>query len=218
MYLARLILLAVFLGVLGRGAAFSAVLDIPFKFSTIETEHFKIHYHQGLYELAEKTASAAEGVYGPLTEEFRWSPAGKTNIVLVDDSDFLNAHSTVIPFNAIYIQAAPPRPGSALDAGDWLTPVIVHEYAHILSIDPARGYSVLTRKVFGKPMPGPTPFTLLMFLATAPPNYLLPGWMREGAASWAEARHSRGGRGGGAYYRMVLRMAVADDISRQRTN
>ncbi|MBI5587890.1 MAG: PD40 domain-containing protein [Deltaproteobacteria bacterium] len=211
MYLARLILLAVFLGVLGRGAAFCAVLDIPFKFSTIETEHFKIHYHQGLYGLAEKTAYVAEGVYGPLTEEFMWSPAEKTHIVLVDDSDFLHAYATVIPFNAIYIQAAPPEPGSAFDAGDWLTPVIVHEYAHILSTDTARGYSVFTRRVFGKTMPGAGPFTLLMFLATAPPNNFLPGWTREGVASWAEARRSRGGRGRGAYYSMVRRMAVAQE-------
>lgn len=93
---------------------------------------------------------------------------------------------------------------------DWLRLVITHEYAHILTMDTTRGYSSFMRRVFGRTLPGADWLSFTMFLATAPPNLFLPPWWLEGAATWAETEYSEGGRGGGAYFDMVYRMAVLE--------
>src|SRR4030065_52724 len=91
-------------------AAFSdaAVKDTSYRFSTIETEHFSIHFHQGLDDLAQKAALIAEEIHGPLTLQFNWTPREKTQVVLIDDTDFTNGFATVLPSNTIYIKTIPP--------------------------------------------------------------------------------------------------------------
>ncbi len=56
----------------------AASIDPAFRFSTIETGHFSIHYHQGLKEIAAKAALISEDVHEKLASNFKWSPEGKT--------------------------------------------------------------------------------------------------------------------------------------------
>lgn len=189
----------------------AARLDTSFTFSTIETRHFSIHFHQGLEEVARKTAGIAEEVHGSLSREFSWQPGEKTELVLIDNSDFTNGFATALPYNTIYIQVVPPGLASTLgEYDDWLKMLITHEYAHILTSDPSRGYWSVMRTIFGKPVPGIDPLSGLLFLVTAPPNNFLPRWWHEGMATWAETEYSGAGRGRSSYYDMVFRMAVAD--------
>ncbi|MDO8446100.1 MAG: peptidase S9 [Deltaproteobacteria bacterium] len=189
----------------------AANLDPSFSFSTIETAHFSIHFHQGLEEVAQKAAGLSEEVYGPLVKEFGWEPLEKTQVVLIDDTDFTNGFATVLPYNRIFVQVVPPSLDMSIgEYEDWLRMLIVHEYTHILTMDPARGYSEVTRAIFGKPIPGYNPFSFLMFIATAPPNVFLPAWWHEGMATWGESEYGVG-RGQSAFYDMILRMAVADN-------
>ena len=44
--------------------------DTSFSFSTLETAHFSIHFHQGLEAVAQKSAVIAEEVHGKLVKEF----------------------------------------------------------------------------------------------------------------------------------------------------
>jgi len=195
-------------------ASFSqaAKFDTSFTYSTIETGNFSVHYHQGLESAARKTAVIAEEVHGRLVKEFRWHPAGKTQVVLIDDSDFTNGLAVTIPYNTIYLQVVPPTIASTLgEYDDWLRMLFTHEYAHILSSDQARGYSKTTRSVFGKPLPWIDPLSALFFLFTAPPNTFMPRWWHEGMATWAETRYTGQGRGKGSFYDMVFRAAVAED-------
>jgi WD40 repeat protein len=191
----------------------AAKLDTSFTFSTIETAHFSVHFHQGGEQLARKAAALAEEAHGRLTAEFLWQPAEKTQLVLIDDSDFTNGLTVTIPYNTIYIQTVPPSLASSIgEYDDWLREVIIHEYAHVLSSDPARGYSRVMRNIFGKPLPWlGDPFTELLFIATAPPNTFLPRWWHEGMATWSESEYTGQGRGKGSYYDMVFRMAVAEN-------
>ncbi|MGE5894598.1 MAG: hypothetical protein ACM34I_11130 [bacterium] len=54
-----------FLLVVGmHGQGTSAMIDPSFRFSTIETEHFSIHYHQGTEEIAGRVATFAEDILG----------------------------------------------------------------------------------------------------------------------------------------------------------
>lgn len=190
----------------------AANIDTSLRFSTIETEHFSIHFHQGIEELAQKAAAIAEGVHAPLVKEFNWAPKEKTQLVLIDDTDFTNGFATVLPYNTIYIKVVPPSLDMTIgEYEDWLRMLIVHEYSHILTMDTARGYSEVMRSIFGKPLPGSNPFSFLMFIASAPPNVFLPSWWHEGMATWGETEYAGIGRGTSTFYEMILRMAVAEN-------
>lgn len=208
----RTLLLAATLVLCTVSLSLAAKLDTSFTYSTIETEHFSIHYHQALEQAAGKVAAIAEETHPLLVREFRWQPAGKTQVVLIDNSDFINGLAVTIPYNAVYLQVVPPSVASTLgEYDDWLRVLFTHEYAHILSADPARGYSKVTRAIFGKPLPTIDPLSVLFFIATAPPNTFMPRWWHEGMATWAESKYTGVGRGKGTYYDMVFRSAVAED-------
>jgi Tol biopolymer transport system component len=191
--------------------AHAAHLDTSYSFSTIETTHVSVHYHQGLEAIARKAAVIAEDVHAKLSREFAWSPAEKTELVLIDDTDFSNGFATALPYNTIYVQVVPPGIASTLgEYDDWLKIVITHEYAHIVTSDPVRDYWKVMRTIFGKTLPGVDGLSQLLFLVTAPPNSFLPRWWNEGMATWAETEYSGKGRGRSSYYDMVFRMAAAE--------
>ncbi|MDT8317178.1 MAG: BamA/TamA family outer membrane protein [bacterium] len=192
--------------------ATAADLDTSFDFSTIETAHFSVHYHQGLEEVAEKIVEIAEGAHNNLSKVMLWEPTEKTNVVLVDNSDFTNGFATVAPYNLIYLFTTPPSIDMTIgEYDDWLKMLFIHEYTHILTMDPARGLSKVTRSIFGKTLPAGNIISLLFFIYTAPPNLLLPKWWIEGVATWAETEFTGKGRGRSSYYDMILRMAVEED-------
>lgn len=191
--------------------SFGANFDPSFDFKTHETEHFSIHYHQGLEPLARKTATIAEEAHRSLAPLLAWLPGEKTNIILVDNDDFANGMATVLPWNAIFLQTVPPSIMSTIgEYDDWLRLIIIHEYTHILTSDPVRGYSRITRQVFGKTFPLGDPVNLILFLLTGPPNVMMPGWWHEGMATWAETELTSSGRGRSSFYEMIYRTAVAE--------
>jgi Tol biopolymer transport system component len=192
--------------------AFAARHDPSFTFSTIQTEHFAIQFHQGLDGIAFKSAMLAEQAHQQLTKIFAWEPADRTQIVLIDDTDFTNGMAITLPYNTIFIQTVAPDSSSALgEYEDWLQTIIVHEYSHILSSDPSRGYSTVMRRIFGRPVPGLDPLSQLAFIATAPPNTFMPRWWHEGVATWSETVHTGLGRGRSSFYDMIFRAAVAEN-------
>jgi len=191
---------------------FAAEIDPSFKFSTIETAHFKVHFHEELREVGERAAQLAEEAHCMLEPVFKWTPYEKTNLVIIDNMDFANGFTSVLPYNLIYIFAVPPQPDMTIGQyEDWLRLAIIHEYAHVLTMDPSNGYSGIMREIFGKPLPGGDPLSLLLFFATVPPNVLMPDWWLEGMATWAETQYAPIGRGRNSYYEMIFRMAVADN-------
>jgi hypothetical protein len=207
----KALLLLLFVLVLSSSPC-AADIDPSFEFSTLETEHFRIHYHQGLKWLAEQAARMAEEAHCLLTSAFGWSPSGKTHIVLIDNSDFANGSAVVLPQNIIYIQTVPPAGDRSIGQyHDWLQTLIIHEYAHVLSMDPAGGYSKVMRTIFGKPSGIYDPLSAVVFLAAAPPNVFMPWWWIEGIATWAESEFTPAGRGKGSYYEMIFRTAVAEN-------
>ncbi|HEY6839366.1 MAG TPA: hypothetical protein VI389_11525, partial [Geobacteraceae bacterium] len=74
----RLFISFVLVFVVLSGRAHAARLDTSFVFSTVETRHFAIHFHQGLEEAARRLAAMAEEVHGELAAEFLWEPHEKT--------------------------------------------------------------------------------------------------------------------------------------------
>lgn len=206
------IIFLLFFSLILSSSAQSAEIDPSFDFFTIETDHFSIHYHQGLDSVASKISVIAEESHNILSKTFLWEPREKTNVVLVDNTDFANGFASVIPYNLIYIFTTPPSIDMTIgEYDDWLKMLFIHEYTHILTMDPARGLSKITRSVFGKPVPAGNILSLLFFIYTAPPNVLLPNWWLEGVATWAETEFTGEGRGRSSYYDMIIRMAVEED-------
>ncbi|MBJ6723508.1 BamA/TamA family outer membrane protein [Geomesophilobacter sediminis] len=206
------VVLAILLVLSAASLSFAAVMDTSFKFSTIETSHFSIHFHQGLEPAARKVAATAEGIHPKMVREFKWEPQEKTQVVLIDDTDFENGMTITIPYNMIILQVVPPSLVSSIgEYDDWLKVLITHEYAHVLTADAARGYSKVTRSIFGKPLPSIDPLSELLFFVTAPPNTFNPRWWHEGMATWAETEFTGAGRGRASDFDMIYRMAVAEN-------
>lgn len=195
---------------LACGPAGAAVYDPALTWRTLATPHFRIHYHDGLEAEAADLAEIAEAVHGPMTELLDWSPRQPTQVTLVDRTDRANGYTTVLPYNQIVLY--PVRPALFQSIGDyrgWLRTVFVHEYAHVLGLDPVRGYSALARKVFGRVG---VPLTLLgafFWFFAAPPNLFLPPWVHEGQATNLETDLTGRGRKGSTWYRMIYRSDVA---------
>jgi hypothetical protein len=182
---------------LAPAAALAQPYDPDFRWQTIETPHFQVHYHQGLEALAQRAAREAERAHARLSPLLGFSPSQRTQLVLSDDSDSANGSATPLPYDTIRIYTVPAESGSVLnDERDWLESVITHEYVHILHLDNVGGIPALVNGLFGK---------------IWPPNGLTPGWMIEGLAVSHEAPAGSGaGRNDSAVFDMYLRALVVD--------
>ncbi len=176
-----------------------AKFDPSFTWTTLETPHFLIHYHQGGEALARKTAQIAEDVHTRLVPRIKWEPKAKTQVVLVDSMDEANGMSTPIPYNLMVLFLTQPvgEPGfGATPYEDWMRMLITHEYTHILQLDMVTGgLGGVMKPIFGR----------FYF-----PNALQPLWLIEGLAVYEETEQTMGGRNRSAGADMVLRMATLE--------
>ncbi|MBI5017230.1 MAG: PD40 domain-containing protein [Deltaproteobacteria bacterium] len=201
--------LALSLGV--RPAAEAAAHDPALRWRTIVTDHFRIHYAEGLERDASELARIAEEVHGPLVDTVGWEPAEPTEITLVDETDLANGYTTILPYNRMVLY--PVRPGLFQTIGDysgWLRTLFVHEYAHVLGLDPVRGYSKVMRRIFGRTFAPATPVGALAWFVATPPNVFLPPWFHEGLAVNLESDLTGRGRRASTLYDMIYRVDVAE--------
>ena len=177
----------------------SAKFDPSFTWTTLETPHFLIHFHQGGEAVAQRAAVVAEDVHARLVPRIRWEPGEKTRIVLVDALDEANGLASPYPYNQMILYLTHPagREGFGVMAvDDWLHLLITHEYAHILQLDMVASLPEGLQSVFGR----------LYF-----PNLFQPIWMIEGLATYEETEQTAGGRGRSPGADMVLRTAMLED-------
>ena len=112
---------------------------------SIETEHFVVHYPESRKKegndhylttalTAKKTAKIAEEMYPRMSAEFNYYIQEKVHIVLLNQSDDLEGF-TIPTWDWIEISA---NPGGDFyrqrGRMDWLPDVLVHEYAHVVSL------------------------------------------------------------------------------------
>ncbi|MCG3172026.1 MAG: Protein TolB [Myxococcota bacterium] len=170
----------------------AATFDPGLKWRTIETPHFSVHYHEELSPLAQMAAQYCELAYDIVTARFQWRPAGKTQVVLLDTTDYANGFAFLLPYNYIRLFVTVPESSSPLDVyDDWLQNLILHEYAHIVMLDMTEGLPLFLQRIFGH---------------VVLPNSVHPHWILEGVATWVETVESPGGRGRSPFVDMILRM------------
>ena len=169
--------------------------DPSLDWQTIESAHFRIHYHNGEAVLAQRFWPKAERVYRDTCAFLNWYPRHKTDVVLTDEFDLSNGYTRVFPYDSVVLfVAAPDEVNSLEDYDDWLALVFRHEFLHVVHLDKAGGLPQSLRHVFGRHP--------LLF-----PNAYQPRWVIEGLATYAETDTQKAiGRGQNAYFNMLMRM------------
>ncbi|AKU97247.1 tolB protein precursor [Labilithrix luteola] len=193
--LLRLFVFGVFLlGVLGFERSARAASDPSLKWYTIETKHFRITYHSGIEEVAQRVANVAEGIHDAMAANVGWDPKDWTEIQLIDSSESANGSATALPYNAIRLLVTAPEDMSPLgDVDDWYLELVTHEFTHILHTDQIRGLPAIVNAVLGK---------------TLAPNQAQPRWLLEGLAVYWESTRTSGGRLRNSQWDMFMRTDV----------
>jgi len=179
----------------------SAVIDAREGRYYFETENFIVNFNREHEKTAYKAAEIAEDIHDDLVEFMNYKPPRKTHIIINDKQDTANAAAAPFYFNRIYINLRQPDiySGFVGKYEDFLRLLLVHEYTHILHLDMNFGPVRNLRRVLGK----------IPLLST--PNFLLPYWMIEGYAMYAETEFTTGGRGSNDLNNMHLRTSAAEN-------
>ncbi len=181
-------------GLIGTWTGQAWAGDPYLEWYTLKSPHFRVHYHGGLEDIAQRTASSAESVYARLVPQLGWAPTQATEIVVTDDTDSANGSASTLPYNTVRLFATAPDDMSPLgDYDNWINELITHEYTHILQIDNTSGLPALGNALLGK---------------TFAPNQAQPRWILEGLAVVMESAHTSGGRLKSTQFDMYLRADV----------
>ncbi len=170
--------------------------DPKLEFRTIETEHFKIHYHQGLEGVARRAATIMEEVHTDLSILFEWEIVKPTNVVITDFTDSANGSSSAMYQPLIRLYATAPTNTSSLQYNDdYLRTLFIHEYTHMISLRIHSGFARVVNAIFGD----------VHF-----PNTLTPRWYHEGISVLMETYQTTRGRIRAPYFEMVCRAAIIE--------
>ena len=173
-------------------------LEVPagWKFKTITTPHFDVIYNAEQQELGELYARQMERAYALTSPIFTAMPE-KTLVIINDKTDATNGYATRIPYPHIMTYPVLPGPQESLaESGDWSLELLIHEYTHILTFEPATGVFKTLRGIFG---------------SIAAPNLLLPSWWKEGIAVQVESSITEnGGRAKSLYQDAIIRAFVEE--------
>jgi len=186
----------------GRGAAASAQMAADARYLTIDAQHVRVTYEDGLEPLARHTAAAAERAFAALQQLVADPPGGPVDIVIADNVDYTSGYATLFPSNRIVLHMHAPVDQLELAyMQDWIELVVTHELAHLFHLDQSSGFGDLVRTIFGR-IPAPWPVYSAVFT---------PQWSIEGLATAVESAVTGYGRVHGSYHEMIVRTASLED-------
>ena len=173
-------------------------LDPNLKWKTIETPHFSIHYYDKIEKTARRMVPIVEEVHNKISPILKHVPDLKTNVVLLDITDYANGFTTVIPNPNVTLYVTDGGSNLRPIAYEtWLKYVFLHEYTHILHLDTTEGAARFFKLIFGR----------ISF-----PNGIMPTFAIEGMATYFETRHGYGGgRGVDPRWEAMMRMDVLEN-------
>ena len=178
--------------ILGGPAAARAQEDFfhpELTWHVIETEHFRVTYHDGAERTARVVSVIAEEIYQPVTSLYRHEPDEKVSFIIKDYDDIANGAAYFYD-NKIEIYA-PSMDFELRGTHNWLRNVITHEFTHIVQIQ--------TSMKFGRSMPA-FYFQWLNYESERRPDvlygypnvivsypysgFVVPAWFAEGVAQY----------------------------------
>ncbi len=187
-----------FSGPLTTGNPFARVdpygINPSLRWQTRISDHFLVTYPDSIESLAPRIANYLEEAHLLLTQSLGWTPAKRTRILLLDNSDAANGLTSAIAGFGIILWMVPPDNASGIGNYDqYLRLLALHEYTHFVNMDTTSPLFDSMRTIFGD---------LIL------PNSYLPPWMLEGIAVVNETAFSLGGRGRSTYYHAIERQMV----------
>jgi len=156
---------------------------------TIETEHFKVNFHEGAERTGRTVAKIAEEIYDPVTSLYNHKPDQKVSFVIWDVDDISNG-AAYFYNNKIFLYA-PSMDFVFRGTHNWLRNVVTHEFTHIVQIQ--------TAMKFGRTVPSfylqwlgyeseRRPDVLYGYpniIASVPySGFVVPSWLAEGVAQY----------------------------------
>ena len=131
------------------------------QWSTIATEHFNVHYHQGIENIAKQGASIAEQVRPVLMKQVGLESLPRVDIIFTNEDEIMNGYA--LWTNMTFIWVDQNDAAIWLEDVKWLHQVLSHELQHIVLFNSIKTWL-------------PEPW-----------NYLLskiPSWFLEGTAEY----------------------------------
>ena len=135
------------------------------KWKTIESEHFNIHYHQGIEDIAKRGASIAEQVRPILMKQVDLDTLPRIDIVFTAEDEIMNGFA--MPSNHTVIWVDQNEVAVWTEDEKWLRTVLAHELQHIVFFN-------VTKSWLPRGMD-------MLFSGT-------PGWVVEGLAEYFTER------------------------------
>lgn len=188
--LAKLTLLCTPLGL-------QAQVDPNIEWKEIETDSAYWIFDAKHQELAKHYVLQFEQAKQQVFPLFKEEPR-KPTMVLLDNTDLANGSARVTPHPFVTLRMVKPSAHSSI--GEFKNPVselLVHEYTHILNMEPVHGWMSPAYWIFG---------------SVAHPNMILPRWYTEGLAVYTESLISKdGGRLNSQYLQGLARALTLED-------
>lgn len=206
---------ATVLGTALAGAwAIAAGADGGADLQQLQTDDIRvIWFHPVEDYLAPVVARSAENALQFQKRIWGWTPDGKVNVLIKDQSDIGNAGALSTPKNAVIIDIAPLAYTFETYVGsERMFSLLNHETTHVANLDQATQADLFWRHLLGGKVQTDAkhPETFLYNYLTVP-RTVAPRWYLEGLAVFFETWMAGGrGRAQGAYDEMVFRAMVRD--------
>ena len=152
---------------------------VPFDHGTLS---FQVHGSPGQLETMNAVKHILERDRGikELLDYFRYQPRRDVHFYVDGKARLFNGYAMAAPHSFISLFNSPPLHQMELAKSDqWFTVLVLHELTHILHMDQTRGVFAFLRGIFG---------SLIV------PGVIVPRWVVEGVAVWAESRFTSHGR------------------------
>lgn len=160
-------------------------------YQKFQTAHFEWIYPKINEAAAIESSRILEQAYSELTDFFHYAPDHRVKIIFMDNQDSANGMASALGHQGLLILLTPPDPYSSIgEYEDWLKNVLIHEFAHYLTLEQRYGLFHFSKYFFGD-----------VFF----PNHAWPSWLAEGMAVYAETSFTRQGRGTGTFYQTLIR-------------
>lgn len=141
---------------------------------------FHFHHKKSQDQFLKESLNIALESFPKLHRYFNYKPKTEVHILISDKSVVANGLASVFPRNTIVLNNYPPTGQGFLSfSKDWIKVLLVHEYTHIITLEMTRGLWSFARFFIG---------------STAKVSGILPLWISEGVATWAESKFTGEGR------------------------
>ena len=140
---------------------------------------FHIHYPREKVHFKKKVEEVIKSDLDFYHHYFKYKPQSDVHFLIVSAME-ANGLAKVFPYNVIVLNDYPPVATNYLsNSEDWIKQLVIHEYIHILTMDMTKGFVQKLRYIFG---------------SMVKTNAVIPRWLSEGVAVWAEGLSPEQGR------------------------